>query len=244
MADSSGGAFMIGVANRGWRPNGNANPYAIRSQPGGNAMVVGVDPAVQDAATNMDLKVQQLIQHAQQQQNGTRANMAPMYRQGGPVGTAAAKDGKPTTGNGIGKWIDNLFSRRTAMGDVDNSAVSYHRTDSITGGMDGSQRMSTVNSNNGYISSLSEAHSSSAEDMGEQRIRWLKRIVQNRYFIAVATGIIVIILLTMLNPPFVQKRSKNKLYRSTQDGRKIFILGGIAMVTTLVVPMFLDRPKK
>jgi len=237
MADSAA-ALLVGPT-RGWR-----DQYAMRSQPSGGAMMV-VDPAVQDTATNMDLKVRQLIQHAQQQQqNGVRgniANVAPISRQGGPVG-----DGKSTAANGIGKWMDGIFARPTAnnSNNYNMDPSSYARDVEFNTTTDGTRLVSNPNSNNSLLTSLFDSQSTTVENANERRIRWLKWVAQNRYFIAVATGIIVIILLIMLNPPFVQKRSKNKLYRSTPDRRKIFFLGGIAMITTLVVPMFMDRPKK
>ena len=86
--------------------------------------------------------------------------------------------------------------------------------------------------------------STTTED--ERRSQWLHALVRNRFFIATLTGIIVVFLLMMINPPFVQKRAKSKLYRAGPDVGKLLLYGGIGSLLVLTLPPLLDarRPRR
>lgn len=81
------------------------------------------------------------------------------------------------------------------------------------------------------------------EEKYKNQTSFMKRLARNRIVIAIACGVIVAVILTMLNPPFVQKRAKSKLYRAGPDATKLLLLGGLSAAAVLFVPMMLQQRK-
>ena len=72
--------------------------------------------------------------------------------------------------------------------------------------------------------------------VSEKKKLWLDQIVRNPLFIAIITGLVVMLILVILSPPFVKKKVNNPIYRQTVDPIKILVWGAIAGGAVYLLP--------
>lgn len=182
-------------------------------------------PTFEAQTTGMDLKVRQLLERAQQQQQqpsvlqqgtGYRPDMSRRVVGGTTAPALAAVVPMPAAASGGGGEGPSF---RQAPYDASTDAARLRMM-----GMD-------MNDDTG-------SHQGMHDD---RRMKLLQSIARNRIFLSAITGVIVVFILMMINPPFIQKRTKNRLYRSGPDVGKLLLYGGVASGIVLVVPLLIQH---
>lgn len=90
---------------------------------------------------------------------------------------------------------------------------------------------------------VKQQNNQATHSQNEKRAAWLQTLAKNRFVLAALTGITVILILSIINPPFIRHRSTNKLYRTGPDVRKLLLYGGIASSIVIIAPYLLDQRK-
>jgi hypothetical protein len=60
-------------------------------------------------------------------------------------------------------------------------------------------------------------------------------------FIAICTGLVAIMLMVLLNPPFVQGRVDNPIYKATTKPWKILLVGALTAIAVYILPILHRR---
>jgi len=68
-----------------------------------------------------------------------------------------------------------------------------------------------------------------------------QNIFENPFFIAICAGLVTMMILILLNPPFIQKKVDNPIHKSSPDLVKILIYSLIAAATVYVLPILMYR---
>lgn len=78
----------------------------------------------------------------------------------------------------------------------------------------------------------------------EKKNQWFKKVIENPAFIAFCAGLVVLIVLVALNPPFVQKRVDNPIHKGSPDLVKALIYSIIIAGGVYVLPLLVDKITK
>jgi hypothetical protein len=98
------------------------------------------------------------------------------------------------------------------------------------------ERMATMARNN----ATSNSCTTNAYD---KKDRWVRSTLQSPLLIALLGGIVIMILLAAIRPPFVRKRSDNPIHRPSADPSKIVLIGLISAGFILIIPMIQTKMK-
>ena len=67
------------------------------------------------------------------------------------------------------------------------------------------------------------------------------RVIGNPMFVSLCTGLVVLVVLVLLNPPFVQKRMENPIHRASPDLIKASVYSIVVAVMVYVIPILASK---